>query len=233
MAKEKLADKKARSIRVIETLIKEQEDARCTLDYESDWQLLFAGILSAQCTDERVNIITGEMFNKWANLEDYAKAELIEVEEAIRSCGLYRNKAKAIKGSAELLLENFAGRVPNSREELLKLPGVGQKIANLLLGELFQLPQIVVDTHCGRISQLLGFTSAKDPLKIEADLEKILPSEYWIVYGHHMVDLGRRVCKARCRQCALCPVLADCAYAGKRRDKIENDLALGIRDECY
>lgn len=232
MTKESLKSKRARSSRIIERLIEAQPDARCTLDYQEDWQLLFAAILAAQCTDERVNQVTAPMFERWPNLSDYAGLSQGELEEAIHSCGLYRNKAKAILASSRVLLENFEGKVPSDYQDLISLPGVGQKIANLLLGELFAQPAMVVDTHNGRIARLLGFSQSKDPRAVEKDLSKVVPEDYWIVWGHHMVELGRTYCKARCRMCLACPIAEDCAYAKKQQEKISELRREGDLNVC-
>lgn len=232
MAREQKKDKIARSIRIIENLITTQPEARCTLDFETDWQLLFAAILASQCTDERVNIITAEMFSKWPKLDDYPDISFDEMAKTIQSCGLYNMKAKAIIKSSKILIEDYGGKVPNDERALLKFPGVGQKITNLLLGELFGKPAMVVDTHNGRISRLLGFTKEKQAKKVEEDLIKIVPRQYWIVWGHHMVELGRNECKARCRQCGICPIGHDCAYALSNKESIDKILLEGNRDAC-
>ncbi|MDO5015559.1 MAG: endonuclease III [Eubacteriales bacterium] len=232
MSKESLKSKRERATRIIQRLIEAQPDARCTLDYKEDWQLLFAAILAAQCTDERVNKVTAPMFERWPNLPDYAALSLEELEEAVKTCGLYRNKAKAISASSRSLLENYEGKVPAIFQDLISLPGVGQKIANLLLGELFGQAAMVVDTHNGRIARLLGFSEAKDPKGVEKDLVKIVPEEYWIVWGHHMVELGRTHCKARCRMCLSCPIAEDCAYADKQKEKLKELRQEGDLDAC-
>ncbi len=233
MARESLTHKKARAQAVISSLIQAQPEARCTLDYETDWQLLFAAILAAQCTDERVNQITRPLFAAWPDLSCYAEASQEEIEDWIKSCGLYRNKAKGIRGSAQMLLAEYGGQVPSDLKDLLRLPGVGQKIANLVRGEIFGYPALVVDTHCGRIARLLGFTQAKDPLKVEQDLCKLVDPEYWVVWGHHMVELGRNQCKARYRQCGLCPLEDLCQYGLSQAAQIAQARAEGNEDACF
>lgn len=233
MARESLAHKRERALQVITTLIEAQPHAHCTLDYASPWQLLFAAILAAQCTDERVNKITKPMFEAWPDLECYAEASQEEVEAWVKSAGLYRNKAKAIRGSAQMLLSDYGGKVPSDLADLLKLPGVGRKIANLIQGEIFAYPALVVDTHCGRIARLLGFSQAKDPVKVEQDLCKIVPQDYWVVWGHHMVELGRQQCKARCRQCGLCPVAPLCSYGLGQAEAIAQARNEGKEDACF
>lgn len=233
MPRESLSAKKARAQAIISRLIEAQPTARCTLDYDQDWQLLFAAILAAQCTDERVNKITGPLYEAWPRLEPYAEASLAEIEDWIKSCGLYRNKAKAIQGSARMLLSDFQGKVPAEATALLSLPGVGQKIANLIQGELFGLPALVVDTHCGRLARLLGLSQATDPKKVEQDLTRLLDPAYWVVWGHHMVELGRTYCKARCRQCALCPLATLCKYGLEQADRIAQARTEGTEDACF
>lgn len=228
-----MASKKSKiAEKIIETLIEVQAEARCTLNFQTDWQLLFAAILASQCTDERVNIITERMFQEWPDLTFYLNASLSEVEEMVRTCGLYRMKAKSIKGSAEILLNEYEGKVPSEHKQLLALPGVGQKIANLLEGELFAKPALVVDTHCGRIARLLGLSKSKTPKGVEKDLTKLLPEKYWVTWGHHMVELGRTVCQARCRKCLICPVREYCAYAEKHADILEENALKGEQDAC-
>ena len=210
--RESLAQKRARAVEVLMVLKNNFPDADCTLVFCEDWRLLFSAILAAQCTDARVNMVTEKMYREWPNLSDYAEHSRQEIEERICSCGLYRNKAKNIQLSARMLLEEFDGKVPQSMEDLLRLPGVGRKIANLMRGDAFGLPGIVVDTHCQRITRLIGLSSGETPLKIEEDLEKLLPEEAWALWGHLLVTLGRTICKARCRCCAICPLQSLCNY---------------------
>ncbi len=188
-------------------------DADCTLDYEKPWQLLVAAILAAQCTDARVNQITPALFARYPELSDLALANLPELENLIRSCGLFRNKARAIQGSSLQLHERHQGQLPRNREELTALPGVGQKIANLLLGDCFGVPAIVVDTHCARISRLIGLSDQTDPLAIEKDLARVVPQNDWIAYGHLMVSHGRAICLARRPNCQACPLRTFCRHA--------------------
>lgn len=220
-ARESLKSKRARAKAIIEALRATWDEAVCTLDFRTPWQLLVGGILAAQCTDERVNKVTGPMFRDWPEVADYARADTGEIETRIKSCGLYRNKAKNIKGSAEVIIERFDGSVPNTMEELLTLPGVGRKIANLMLGDAFGIPGIVVDTHCGRITRLLGLSASKQPPRIEKDLEKLLPRKDWIDWGHYLVRLGREICQARCRQCLRCPLREFCDYSRKNQRALE------------
>jgi endonuclease-3 len=174
---------------------------------------MIAAILAAQCTDARVNIITADLFEKYPDLEAFASASQSDMEEDIRSCGLFRNKAKAIIASSGMLLERYAGEVPSDMDALLRLPGIGRKIANLIMGDSFGVPAVVVDTHCARITRLLGLTSHSDPVRIERDLMAILPKEIWTSWGHLMVAHGREICKARQPVCEECPVNKLCLYA--------------------
>ncbi len=207
-------------------------EADCTLEFDSPWELLVGGILGAQCTDERVNLIAPLLHERFPQLSDYVFASLSEIEQIIRSCGLYRNKAKAIKGSAVMILTDFAGQVPEEESDLLRLPGVGRKIANLVRSDFFGHPAIVVDTHCGRISRLLGLTDSKDPVRIERDLQQILPQTEWISWGHLMVAHGRNLCEARCRQCRICPLRPVCAY-GLAIDFSRQGVRGNDGRECY
>lgn len=191
-----------------------------TLNFSSAWELLVGGILAAQCTDERVNIITDKLFVKYPEIRDYAEAPLEDIEDMVRTAGLFRNKAKAIKGSAEMIMTEFDGEVPAVMDDLLSLPGVGRKIANLVLGDWFEIPGMVVDTHCKRISTLLGMTDANSPAAIERQLVKAVPQELWIDWGHYLVTLGRNQCRARCRQCAVCPLTDICAFAAGHKQAI-------------
>lgn len=206
--------------------------ADCTLEFNSAWEILVGGILGAQCTDERVNIIAPILHERFPQLSDYDAASLTEIEQIIRSCGLYRNKAKAIKGSAAMILADFAGQVPEQEADLLRLPGVGRKIANLVRSDFFGHPAIVVDTHCGRISRLLGLTDSKDPVRIERDLQRVLPEAEWISWGHLMVAHGRNLCEARCRQCRICPLRPVCAY-GLAIDFSRQGVRGNDGRECY
>lgn len=201
-----------RAVQVLAALHSQYPDARCTLDFEQPWQLLIAAILSAQCTDTRVNIITAGLFRRFPTLDVIAAAPVETIEEEIRSCGLFRAKARSISGSCRLLVEQHGGQVPAERETLMRLPGVGRKIANLILGDCYGIPAIVVDTHCIRISNLIGLTVHQDPLKVERDLAAVLPESEWIDYGHLVVTHGRAICVARRPDCQRCPVLPYCRY---------------------
>ncbi len=177
---------------------------KCYLNHETPWQLLFATILSAQCTDARVNIVTKDLFLKYPTLEAFASASLTEMEEDVRPTGFYKNKARNLILCARKLVQEFAGEVPRTIEELTSLPGVGRKTANVIRGNIFHEPSIVVDTHVIRISRKLGFTKEKEPEKIEQDLMKILPKEHWILYNIQIITHGRGICTARSPQCEQC-----------------------------
>lgn len=196
----------------VELLHRQYPDADCTLDYSKPWQLLVAAILSAQCTDARVNQITPPLFARYENLQDLAAADPAELESLVRSCGLFRTKARSILGSSRMLVEKFDGEVPRTLPELSSLPGVGRKIANLILGDCFAIPAIVVDTHCMRISRLIGLTDHAEPEAIENDLKQIVAIKDWVDYGHLMVAHGRSLCTARHPDCPHCPLNGFCRY---------------------
>lgn len=197
---------------IVRLLEKEYPLAECSLCYEKDYELLFAVRLAAQCTDARVNMITPALFERFPTLESFAEAEVSEVEEYIHSCGFFRAKARDIVGSAKMLIENYGGRVPDTMEELLKLPGVGRKTANLILGDVYNVPgSTVVDTHCIRISNRLGLVdNLKEPEKIERELRKILPPEKSSDFCHRIVLHGRAVCDARKPDCEKCCLKSVC-----------------------
>ena len=187
----------------------------CYLEYETPWQLLFATILSAQCTDARVNMVTKDLFCNYPDLQAFANATQEEMEDAVRSTGFYHNKAQNLIACAKELLERFDGEVPSSIEELTSLPGVGRKTANVIRGNIFHIDSIVVDTHVKRVSKLLGLTKEDDPEKIEFDLMKCLPKDHWILYNLQIIAHGRGVCIARRPQCENC-FLKDCCKSYKK-----------------
>ena len=192
-------------------------DSLCSLDYEKDYELLFSVRLAAQCTDERVNQVTPALFARFPTLESLARADVSEVERYIHSTGFFRAKARDIVASAQMLLEEYGGRVPGTMEELLKLPGVGRKTANLILGDVYHTPGVVVaDTHCIRITGLLGLTDgSKDPAKVEQQLRQVLPPEESNDFCHRMVLHGRAVCVARRPRCESCTLRPWCDYFHK------------------
>lgn len=183
---------------------------KCYLNHENAWQLLIATMLSAQCTDARVNIVTEKLFKKYTSLDAFAKADLKELERDIYSTGFYKNKAKNIIGAASQILERHGGEVPESIEELTALDGVGRKTANVIRGNIFHEPSIVVDTHVKRISKKLCLTKNDDPVKIEHDLMKVLPKEQWILYNIQIITHGRNVCIARWPKCGECTLQSVC-----------------------
>jgi endonuclease-3 len=202
-------DEQQRIDTVIERLAAAYPDATCSLDYRSPFELLVSTILSAQCTDERVNMVTPALFAKYRRPEDYLAVPVEELEQDIHSTGFFRNKAKSIRGAARLLIERFGGELPRTMEELLTLPGVARKTANVVLGTAYGIAEgVVVDTHVRRLSGRLGLTEHDDPVKIERDLMAVIPHEAWIGFSHRLILHGRRVCHARKPNCPRC-VLRD------------------------
>ena len=187
----------------------------CYLNHETPWQLLIAVILSAKCTDARVNIVTKDLFQKYPSLEAFANADLKELEQDIHSTGFYHNKAKNIISCARTLVEKYDGEVPRELEELTALAGVGRKTANVIRGNIYHEPSVVVDTHVKRISKKLGFTKEDDPVKIEYDLMKVLPKDHWILYNIQIITLGRSICTARNPKCTECFLSDLCKGSGK------------------
>lgn len=202
---------------IIEALKEAYPDPKCALESEKDYELMIAVRLSAQCTDERVNQVTPALFRRFPTLESFAQADVAEVEEYVRSCGFYHHKARDIVLACQALLERFGGKVPGTMEELLSLPGVGRKTANLLLGDLYQAPGAVVcDTHCIRITNKLGLAQGKEPEKVETQLRAILPPEESSDFCHRIVLHGRAVCTARNPQCQNCTLAPYCkAFTGE------------------
>jgi len=195
-------------LEILDTLY--PHDGKCFLNYETPWQLLFATILSAQCTDARVNIVTEKLFKKFQTLEDFAAVNIIELEEAVKQTGFFRAKARHLQNSACRLLSEFSGEVPSDINELTTLSGVGRKTANVVRGHIFKIPSIVVDTHVKRVSNRLGLTRNRDPVKIERDLMEILPESHWIPYNQQAITHGRQVCTARSPRCAKCALKNHC-----------------------
>ncbi len=189
----------------------------CYLHHENAFQLLIATMLSAQCTDARVNIVTKDLFQKYKTVEDFAGANLEELEQDIHSTGFYHNKAKNIIACSRDLLHRFGGEVPSSLEDLTSLAGVGRKTANVIRGNIFHEPSVVVDTHVKRISRKLGLTKEEDPVKIEFDLMKELPKDKWILWNIHIIRLGRTICKAPTPNCAECFLQGVCVDYAKRK----------------
>src|SRR5215831_4817717 len=201
----------ARTGRIIRALKKTYPQAACALNHAGPFELLIATILSAQCTDDRVNIVTANLFRKYRKPEDYPVVSREELERDINSVTFFRNKAKAIQTTSRLLIEKHNGQVPQTLEELVQLSGVGRKTANVVLGTAFGIPTgVVVDTHVARLTQLLGLTANKEPEKIERDLMELLPKKEWIDFSHRLIWHGRRVCKARKPECGVCSLEPYC-----------------------
>ena len=217
--KKTVAAQKERALEVVRRLETEYPDATCSLDYQDPVQLMVATILAAQCTDERVNIVTKTLFKQYKSAKDFAKAPDGELEEAVRTCGFYRQKAKSIREACRDVVEKHGGRIPNSMEDLVKLRGVGRKTANVLMAECFEPVGVIVDTHCKRLSNRLGFTTKADPDKIEQDVMKILPQQHWRMYSHCLVFHGRAVCNARSPKCSQCVVRDLCPFPDTKEGK--------------
>ncbi len=201
-------------VKVLDILQKEYPDARVTLDFKDPLQLLIATILAAQCTDERVNQVTKDLFKKYRKPSDYAGTDLKTLEAEIRSTGFFRNKAKSIIGCCQTLVQKFGGQVPRTLEELTSLPGVGRKTANILLGNAFNQQAIAVDTHVKRVTHRLGWAKSDDPDKIEFELMEVIPQNRWTLSCHQIVFHGRKVCMAKNPQCPACPVAKLCPKIG-------------------
>lgn len=208
-------DKKQRVLKIIEVFDQLYADAECSLEYRDPLQMLISTQLAAQCTDARVNIVTKTLFKKYKNVYDFAAADLHELEEEIKSTGFYHNKARNIINCCKMLIEKFEGKVPGNLDDLLKLPGVGRKTANLVLGDVFDIPGIVVDTHAKRLSNRIGLTVNEDPTKIEYDLMEVVPKEHWGKFCHQLVYHGRAVCSARKPECGVCGIRGYCDYGQK------------------
>jgi len=210
--RETRAEKKARTEQIIKLLKRAHPDAKCALNHSNAFELLVATILSAQCTDERVNKVTADLFRKYRGPKDYLKVRDTELQEDVKTTGFFRNKTKSIQGACAMLVDEFKSEVPKTMDELLKLPGVARKTANVVLGVAYGIAAgIVVDTHVGRLSHRLALTKQKDAVKIEQDLVELVPKKDWIIFSHLLIFHGRRVCKARrplCEECVvekLCP----------------------------
>jgi endonuclease-3 len=197
--------------KIIKELQKLYPDTRCFLHYETPFQLMCAVILSAQCTDERVNMVAPELFKVFPTPEKLAKAKIKDIEKIIKSTGFYHNKAKSLSGAANTLLDLYKGKMPKTIEEMVKIPGVGRKTANVVLGEVYRISEgITVDTHVTRLSNRLGWTKHQDAVKIEQDLMKIVPNEEWLHFSHRLIQHGRKVCDARKPLCSVCTLAKWC-----------------------
>jgi endonuclease III len=216
MPKKKIFNKdKARSAKIQRILKKTYPEVKTQLRHANPFQLLVATILSAQCTDKQVNSVTTDLFNRLKTPRDFASVSNEALEELIRPTGYFRNKAKNIKNCSKSLLEKYDGQVPQTLDELVKLPGVGRKTANVVLGSAFNIPGIVVDTHVARISKRLGLTKSNNPVKIEYDLMEIIPRENWNVFSLQLIYFGRAICKARKPLCPTCPIYDLCDFPDK------------------
>jgi endonuclease-3 len=211
----KREDLKKRVKEIIKILSKEIPDSRIALRFSNPLELLIATILSAQCTDVKVNQVTVDLFEKYHTVKDYAEADLTKLEEEIRPTGFYRNKARSIQKCCQELVKRFGGEVPKTLEELVTLPGVGRKTANVILGNAFGVPGIAVDTHVHRVSQRIGLTKNDDPVKIEFDLIEIVPKEEWSHFSNLLIWHGRKTCIAKKPLCGICPIRKRCDYGLK------------------
>jgi len=202
---------KQKTRKIIAALKRAYPDAKCALNHSNAFELLIATILSAQCTDARVNIVTADLFRKYRKPEDYLKVSPTTIQKEIRTTGFFRNKAKSIQGTAKMLTEKFAGRVPQTMEEMLELPGVARKTANVVLGNAFGISSgVVVDTHVSRLSHRLGISKQKQAEKIEKDLIELVPKKDWVIFPHLLIFHGRNICKARNPQCEACVIEKFC-----------------------
>lgn len=200
-------------VEIIEKLKEAYPEAECSLDFSTPFEMAIAVMLSAQCTDERVNKITPKLFSKYNTPEDFNNADISEIEKEIYSCGFYKNKAKNIKLLAKTVIDEYGGEIPCRMEELVKLPGIGRKSANVIMLEAFNIPVgIAIDTHAKRVSNRMGFSNKKDPEKIERDLLKIVPKDYIKDINHLFVFHGRKICKSQNPKCNICPVNEYCKY---------------------
>ena len=218
----KLAKKKERAQAIYRILTKRYPNVRCELDFKNPLQLLIATVLSAQCTDKRVNAVTPALFKRYKKVGDFAGADLRELQGIIKSTGFYRAKAKNIKGLATKIVTEYNGKVPDQLEELIKLPGVGRKTANVVLGHAFNTPGITVDTHFGRLSRRFGWTKETDPVKVEFEVMELIPRKEWTNLSQRMIWHGRRICHARKPACGACPLAELCPSFGiGESDKIK------------
>lgn len=208
------AERKARLGLILDTLDRLYPNVTCALHHTNAWELLVATILSAQCTDERVNKVTPGLFQKYPTIQDFAAASQDELAQDIRSTGFFNNKAKSVRGAAQAILGQYGGEVPRTIEELLVVPGAARKTANVVLGTAFGIAAgVVVDTHVQRIANRLDLTRHEDPVKIEQDLMKLLPGERWIQFSHQVIHFGRQICVARKPKCEQCPLVSTVCYA--------------------
>ncbi|MFN2577721.1 MAG: endonuclease III [Pyrinomonadaceae bacterium] len=221
--RETKSQKKERTERIIKLLKRAHPDAHCALNHSNAFELLVATILSAQCTDERVNIVTANLFRKYRKPEDYLKVRDTELQQDIRTTGFFRNKTRSIQGACKMLIDEFNGQIPRTMEELLQLPGVARKTANVVLGVAYGIAAgIVVDTHVTRVSRRLKLTRQSDAVKIERDLMQLVPRKDWIIFSHLLIFHGRRICKARRPLCEECSIEKLCPSSILKTGKIPN-----------
>ena len=213
-----LRDAPVRALKMLSVLYKTYPEAKCALNYRNALELLVATILSAQCTDVRVNLVTRGLFKKYRNAGDFADGPVGELEEVIQSTGFFRNKAKNIKGACGDIVSKFGGKVPGNLEDLVSLAGVGRKTANVVLGNSFDVPGVVTDTHVIRLSRLMGLSKNSDPVKLEYDLMELFDRKDWTMFSHMMIFHGRRICRAGKPDCANCP-MSDCCSFGLKHCK--------------
>jgi endonuclease-3 len=218
--KETVAAKKARAREVYARLLAAYPDARCTLDFKDPFQLLIMTALAAQCTDARVNIVCKDLFKKYKGPADFLKVPVEELEKDIQPCGFYKNKAKNIMDACRKLVDLHGGVVPRTMKELTHLGGVGRKTANVVMGECFGHQGVIVDTHCTRLVNRLGFAQGEDAVKLERDLEKVWPPEHWTMFSHFMVHHGRAVCQARKPMCSQCVLRDLCPYPETKEGRV-------------
>ena len=219
--RETKAQRLERTAEIIKLLKRAHPDAKCALNHSNAFELLIATILSAQCTDERVNKVTADLFRKYRKPEDYLKVRDTELQQDIRTTGFFRNKTKSIQGACKVLIEEFGGEVPRTMEELLRVPGAARKTSNVVLGVAYGIAAgVVVDTHVSRLSRRLKLTRQKDPVKIEKDLMELVPRKDWIIFSHLLIFHGRRVCKARMPLCEECVVEELCPSSMLKTGKV-------------
>lgn len=219
--------------RTYRILVRTYPRVKCELDFANPLQLLVATVLSAQCTDKRVNLVTPALFKKYPTVQDFASADLLEIEELIRSAGFFRTKARSIKGLAMKIQSEFGGKVPGSLAELVTLPGVGRKTANVVLGHAFDIPGITVDTHFGRLSRRFGWTTSLDPVKVEHEVGALIARKEWTNLSQRMIWHGRRICHSRKPACGACPLSKTCPSFGIGETDPERALALVKTDEDF
>ncbi len=217
--KKTVGEERERVRRIYEALEGHYPEVRCTLEHRGPFELLIMTILAAQCTDARVNIVAQDLFRRFPNPASFAKASIPELEEAIHSTGFYHSKAKNISAASTMIIEQYRGEIPGTMEDLLRLPGVGRKTANVILGDCFGTPGVVVDTHCGRLARRMGFTQKTEPAQVEKDLMRLWPQEIWTKFSHLMVFHGRATCASRAPKCQNCVALKDCPWPSSPEGK--------------